>query len=218
MLVEVARDIPEQRDVGVVVGHRPQRQRIRQPGHPDVEPRIGVDGEEMAAELRVANPLGEQRLEDVPVHEILVGEPLPGDLEQAVPEAANRRGAPLDVRLGRGPESRRRSAVERGRETGLLEPPELHEVVEEGVELAISGLRGHRHRKNPVTPSQRPIPSAPARIGMDITTPMLANLLPAATRFPVRSAGRSSDGSATPSHFQNPNNSNSRPHPGAARP
>ena len=140
VILEGAGNVAEQRDVGVVVGDRAQRQRVRQPRHPDVEPGIRVDREEVAAELRVTDPLGERRLEDVPVHQVLVGKPPAGDLEQPIPETAHRRRAPLDVRFGHRPESRRRNAVERGRETGLLLAAELHEIVEERVERAV-GLR-----------------------------------------------------------------------------
>ena len=144
MLLEVAGNVAEQRDIRVVVGDRAQRKRVSQPGHPDVEPGIRVDREEVAAEPRVTDPLGEGRLEDVPVDQVFVRKPLAGDLEQPIPESANRYGPPLDVRLGHGPESRRGNAVERGRETGLLLAAELHEVVKEELERSVAGLRRQR--------------------------------------------------------------------------
>ena len=108
-----------------------------------MEPRIRVDREEVAAELRVTDPFGEQRLEDVPMDQVVVRKPLAGDFEQPVPETARRRRAPLAVGLGHRAERRRGDAVERGRKTGLLLAAEPHEIIEERVELGIA-RRGNR--------------------------------------------------------------------------
>ena len=153
VLVEIPRDVPEQRDIRLVVGDGSQRRLVRKPGHPDVETRIGVDRDEVRAESGVADPLRERRFEDIAVDTVLFRKTLARNLEEPVPEIPQRCRAPLHIGLGHRAEARGRRTGERRGEAGLFSAAELHEPVEERMKGRVVP---HSRRLNPLRRDRGP--------------------------------------------------------------